>query len=160
MFENHTFDNFFAGFPGADGVASAPAPNPLMADINHSYAHCIASNNGGTFDGFNVNGVSSYAESDLPILWDFAKRFGLSDNFFTSANTNSTPNHLFMIAGQCGGIFDTNPSAGFIGASPNHLILSMSPEGVQYLQYPGVDINSVPQELSESARVSCRLVCL
>jgi phospholipase C len=155
MFENHTFDNFFADFPGANGVACPPAPNPLMADINHAYCHCVASFNHGKLDGFNANGVVSYSEADLPVLWNYAKEYGLSDNFYTSAFTNSTPNHLYMIAAQCGGINDTNPSDGLCGSSANHLILSMSPKGIQYLQYPCVDINSVPQELS-NAGVSWR----
>ena len=155
MFENHTFDNFFGSFPGANGVASPPAPNPLMSDINHSYSHAVASFNQGRLDGFNSHGTVSYRQSDLPILWSYAEQFGLSDNFFTSANSNSTPNHLYMIAAQCGDIFDTDAVNQFCGSTPNHLILSMSPTGEQYLRYPCVDINSVPQLLS-SAGVSWR----
>jgi phospholipase C len=149
MFENHTFDNFFGSFPGANGVASAPAPNPLMSDIDHKHCACVASLDRGRLDGFNARGMVSYGESDLPILWNYARQFGLSDNFYTSALTNSTPNHLFMIAGHSGGIFDTDPGAGSTGSPANSLIQSMSPQGVQYLQYPSVDIGSVPEELDK-----------
>jgi phospholipase C len=155
MFENHTFDNYFATFPGVNGQESPPAPNPLMSDINHSYCHSVASFDQGKLDGFNVHGQVSYGQADVPILWSYAEQFGLSDNFYTAANSNSTPNHLYMIAGQSGGIFDTSSEYHFCGSSANHMILSMSPSGEQYLQYPCVDINSVPQELA-SAGVSWR----
>ena len=31
MLENHTFDNFFGGFPGANGKRLAAAPDPVWA---------------------------------------------------------------------------------------------------------------------------------
>ena len=150
MFENHTFDNFFGSFPGANGVQSAPAPNPLISDINHSHCHYVASNNQGQLDGFQASGMVSYSEADLPILWAYARQFGLSDNFFTSASSSSTPNHLYMIAGQCGGIFDTNTGALQCGAAANHLVLSMAPDGTEYMQYPCLDIQSIPGELNRA----------
>jgi phospholipase C len=150
MFENHTFDNFFGGFPGANGMASAPAPNPLIADINHAHCHFLASFNDGKLDGFEASGMVSYQQSDLPILWSYAEQFGLGDNFFTSASSSSTPNHLYMIAAQCGGLFDTNTTALSCGAPVNHLVLSMAADGTEYLQYPCIDINSIPQELNNA----------
>ena len=150
MFENHTFDNFFGSYPGANGVASPAAPDPIWADINHSHCHYLASVHGGALDGFNASGVVSYSESDLPILWNYAQQFGLSDNFFTSASTSSTPNHLYMVAGQSGGIFDTNPDDGYVGSTPNHLVLSMTPNGVEYLQFPALTCNSILHELNHA----------
>jgi phospholipase C len=156
MMENHTFDNFFAGFPGANSVTLPPAPDPLPSDIDHSYPHyrsCFVGG-GGQPSAFNAEGVVSYSESDLPILWRYARQFGLSDNFFTSAATSSTPNHLYMIAGQAGGLMDTQNIPG-VGSPPNSLMLFMTPEGGQYWQYPMLTMNSVPQELS-NAGVSWR----
>jgi phospholipase C len=150
MFENHTFDNFFGGYPGTNGVVSASAPDPIWADINHSYCHYLASFRDGALNGFNASGVVTYSESDLPILWNYARQFGLSDNFFTSAATSSTPNHLYMVAGQSGGIFDTNPDEGYVGSTPNHLVLSMTPEGIEYLQFPGLTCNSILHELNHA----------
>ncbi len=147
MFENHTFDNFFGAYPGANGVVSPPAPDPIWSDINHSHCHYLASFRDGALDGFDQAGVVSYGQSDLPILWNYAGQFGLSDNFFTSASTSSTPNHLYMVAGQSGGIFDTSPTEGFVGDTPNHLVLSMSPDGVEYYQFPGITCNAIFQEL-------------
>jgi phospholipase C len=150
MFENHTFDNFFGSYPGVNGVVSPAAPDPMWADINHSHCHYLASVRNGALDGFNASGVVSYSESDLPILWNYARQFGLSDNFFTSASTSSTPNHLYMVAGQSGGIFDTNPDEGYVGSTPNHLVLSMTPEGVEYLQFPALTCNSILHELNHA----------
>jgi phospholipase C len=155
MFENHTFDNFFGSFPGAEKFQSPPAPNPIAADINHSHCHFLQSFNQGKLNGFEASGMVSYSESDLPILWNYARQFGLSDNFYTSAATSSTPNHLYMIAAQCGGLFDTDTKALQCGAPANSLVLSMSPSGTEYLQYPCLNINSVPEELS-NAGVSWR----
>ena len=155
MFENHTFDNYFGAFPGANGSESAPAPDPLLSDIYHSHAHFLASFTPGGTQGFDHQAVVSYRESDVPILWKYARQFGLSDNFFTSAAANSTPNHIFMIAGQSGGIFDTDPHTLGCGSSGNALALSMAPDGTQYMQFPCVDINSIPEELS-AAGISWR----
>src|SRR5579875_797514 len=151
MMENHTFDNFFAGFPGANSVTSPPAPDPLPCDIDHSYPHyrsCFVAG-GGQPSAFNAQGVVSYSETDLPILWSYARQFGLSDNFYTSAATSSTPNHLYMIAAQAAGLIDTQNIPG-VGSPPNSLMLFMTPEGTQYWQYPNISMNSVPQELNNA----------
>lgn len=155
MFENHTFDNFFGAFPGANGFQSAPAPDPLWSDISHTFSHYLQCFNGEGAASFNVNGVVSYSEADLPILWNYARYFGLSDNFFSSARTSSTPNHLYMIAGQSGELFETFPTEGHCGSPQNCLLLSLGADGTQYLQYPCVNINSIPRELS-NAGVSWR----
>ncbi len=35
--ENHTFDNYFGSFQGANGVTLAPAPNPPPYDPDHKH---------------------------------------------------------------------------------------------------------------------------
>jgi phospholipase C len=155
MFENHTFDNFFGSYPGANGVIYPPAPDPVIKDVSHAYAHYVASFDGGKLDGYDSVGVCSYTEADLPILWAYAKRFGLSDNFYTSAATNSTANHLYMIAGQCGGLFATGGAGGHCGAAPNSLLLTRAPDGTEGYTYACLDIDSVPQALN-TAGVSWR----
>jgi phospholipase C len=150
MLENHTFDNYFGSFPGANGVASSPAPNPLLSDIVHSHSHYLASFIPNGVSGFDPHGMVTYAESDIPIYWNYARQFGLGDNFFTSAATSSTPNHIYMIAAQSGGMFDTTHNEGSCGAPANHVILSMDSTGVQSLQYPCANINSIPNELSNA----------
>jgi phospholipase C len=150
MFENHTFDNFFGSFPGANGFESPAAPDPIWSDINHSHAHYLASFRDGALDGFNSAGMVSYGESDLPILWNYARQFGISDNFFSSTSTSSTPNHLYMVAAQSGGVFDTSPTEGYVGSTPNHMVLSMTPEGVEYLQFPSLTCGSIIEELNDA----------
>ena len=164
MLENHTFDNFFGSFPGVNGVASAPAPNPMGCDINHTRAHYVASFNAG-MDGFDVRGVVSYSEQDVPILWQYARHFGLSDNFYTSAAASSSPNHIYMLAAQSAGLDETNAIPGPAGKAvsgclsrPNNLNGSISPTGSAYMQYPCLDIASVPA-LLEGAGVSWRYYC-
>ncbi len=34
---NHTFDNYFGTFPGANGVVLAQAPDPITPDPPHSH---------------------------------------------------------------------------------------------------------------------------
>jgi phospholipase C len=150
MLENHTFDNLFGSFPGANGVVSAPAPDPMSSDFVHDNAHCRAAMTGGTMEGFPAWGMVSYSQDDIPIYWAYATQFGLSDNFFTSAATDSTTNHLYMIAGQSGGLNVCPSTALAFGAPPppNTSVLSMSPAGTPFYQYPVVDIPTLPAEMT------------
>jgi phospholipase C len=158
MFENHTFDNFFGAYPGADGVPYPPAPDPPWSDIDHSFPGYKLAVGPGTYADWNPAGAVSYVQADVAPLWAYAAAFGLSDAFFTSAATNSTPNHLYMIAAQSGGIVATDQRYGQYGSPANCLIPSMTADGTTYLQYPCVDIGSVPQLLSD-AGVSWRYYC-
>src|SRR5579863_10426736 len=103
MQENHTFDNLFGTFPGVNGFKEAHAANPLSGDIDHSGPAARAAVDGGKLDGFSARGQVQYHEADIPTYWAYARRFGLSDNFFSSDVTSSTPNHIAMFAGQTGG---------------------------------------------------------
>ena len=150
MLENHTFDNFFGGFPGANGTLLAAAPDPVWGDIDHSNSAYTQALSGGSLTGFDPAGMVSYRPSDIPVFWEYARRFALGDNFFTAAATNSTPNHLYMIAGQCGGLFATEPRIGSAGAPANCLLPSMGEDGTMFLQYPCVDMDSVPQRLDDA----------
>ena len=158
MFENHTFDNLFGAFPGANGVQKEAAPDPVWEDLDHSRCGYLEAFAGGHLNGYNPAGTVSYRQSDIPIFWDYATSFGLSDNFYTAAATSSTPNHLYMIAAQCGGIMETAPGFGQYGSPANSLMPSLTPQGTAYLQYPCVTINSVPQELT-NAGVSWSYYC-
>ncbi|HEV8565392.1 MAG TPA: alkaline phosphatase family protein [Actinomycetota bacterium] len=124
--ENRTFDNLFGTFPGADGVSfgyDQGVRRPLTLgtdgsigsdDIPHCYTCSLAAWNHGEMDGFNQGAVSdrwAYTQlrrSQLPNYWHWAKRFVLGDNFFSSAQGPSFPNHLYSIAAQSGGAHD-NP---------------------------------------------------
>src|SRR6266705_2314220 len=50
MMENHTFDNFFGQFPGANGVTLPRETNPLPRDYNHGSAAARAYMDGSKMD--------------------------------------------------------------------------------------------------------------
>ena len=136
--ENHTFDNYFGYYPGANGLANAkPQPNPnstklvapfeinTAADLRAKYlcheepcSH--ADYNNGSMNGFltkhgeNTNETMGYFNPQLiAYYWDYASQYVLMDNYFTSADTESLPNHIYMIAGQSGGLMTNNYSFKF-----------------------------------------------
>jgi phospholipase C len=124
--ENRTFDNLFGTFPGADGVSfgfDRGARRPLTPgtdgsigseDIPHCYTCSLKAWNDGRMDGFNQGAVAdrwAYTQlqrPQLPNYWHWAREFVLADNFFSSAQGPSFPNHLYAIAAQSGGAHD-NP---------------------------------------------------
>ena len=74
--ENRSFDNFFAGYPGADapttGFAKNGAPITLRPisfkgpDINHEWSAAIADWDGGKMDGFDT--TLAYRFVDRPLV--------------------------------------------------------------------------------------------
>ncbi len=152
MEENHTFDNYFGDFPGVTGtqwgVTEPPASDPLPHDLDHTGARVMAAMDGGKMDNFDPLGQVQYQQSDIPTYWAYAKQYGLGENFFTSADANSTPNHIAMIASQTGGSFDTPPVEGC--KSPlNDVVLNRDESsGAESFAEPCYNINSIPQELT------------
>jgi phospholipase C len=55
------------------------------------------------------NTISYYDDSTIPNYWEYARRFTLCDKFFSSCSGPSTPNHLYLIAAQCGGLLYNLP---------------------------------------------------
>ena len=126
--ENHTFDNYFGTYPGADGIVGSPvclptapgstkcvapfhSPTLTPADMNHNRPAALADYHGGAMDGFVYSEGSPatmgyFDRSDLPRYWAAAERYVLCDRYFTSVMSESAPNHLFLVAGTCGGILD------------------------------------------------------
>ena len=127
--ENHSFDNLFGAFPGADGAMSAQMPDGKRAPLLHTPDHTLldiahagdaaafATNNGrmnrfselpgAIQDGRDI-ADSQYRQSDIPTYWDYAKRFALDDHFFATIQGPSFPNHLVTIAASSANTFD-NP---------------------------------------------------
>src|SRR5216684_6694170 len=104
MMENHSFDNMFGTFPGANGRSDLPrASNPIITDLNHDDPSTRSDIDGGAMDGFSSHAYVEYTQADIPNYWSYAQQFGLGDNFFSSDETSSTPNHVNMIAAQTGG---------------------------------------------------------
>ena len=139
--ENHTFDNYFGTFPGADGATTATistgatitlghTPDPPPHDICHSWKCAIQAIDGGKMDMFdligsstsnpcNMNGdllcLTQYLQSDIPNYWAYAQNFVLADRMFSSLHGPSFPNHLYTVAGQSGSAINNPSNPGLTG---------------------------------------------
>jgi len=120
--ENHTFDNYFGSFPGADGISQIltssglitppRAPDRTLRDLCHSHDCALTDYAGGAMsgwdavDGSSVNGdnlaYAQYQEDDIPNYWQYARHFTLADRFFANELGPSFPGHTFVLAGQVG----------------------------------------------------------
>jgi phospholipase C len=149
MEENHTFDNYFGDFPGVNGITEPRAPNPEPHDLDHTGERAQFAIDGGKMDGFDPLGKVQYKRQDIPIYWAYAKHFGLSDNFFTSAASSSTPNHISMIAAQTGGEDLTLHIPG-CHAPLNDVVLDRNASGAEYFGEPCYNIPSLPAELTNA----------
>ena len=126
--ENHTFDNFFGTYPGVNGISYAKAqPNPngttvvpgvlpratIAKDLCHSTQCARTDLANGTMDGFmkgeKSNMTMGYFDPKLiPYYWDYASQYVLMDNYYTPMLGPSLPNHIYMLAGQAGGLLINN----------------------------------------------------
>ena len=91
MFENHTFDNYFGLFPGLTAVVCLKRRIPCSKTSTTRSAIVERHSTEGKLDGFQASALVSYSESDYPIFWNYARQFGLGDNFFTSATAAAPP---------------------------------------------------------------------
>ena len=118
--ENHSFDNMFGTFPGADGTTDAlegaktitmkETPDPPANDIGHDTYQALADMNHGKMNDFYKgewairHGVdladSQYHQDEIPDYWDYAQTFGLADHMFSFVLGDSYPNHLALVTGQ------------------------------------------------------------
>ena len=80
MLENHSFDNLFGQFPGANGVALPHATDGMIFDPDHSGAATLTAIHGGKMDEFQSIGTVQYSGVDLPNYWAYATHYGLADN--------------------------------------------------------------------------------
>lgn len=123
--ENHSFDNYFGRYPGADGIPPSTClpslpdskecvkpfhmpPGQPIADLAHDWAVAHAAYDNGKMDGFvwaegSVYTMGYLEEQDLPNYWNYARHFTLCDRFFSSIMTGSSPNHAYTVAAQSGG---------------------------------------------------------
>jgi phospholipase C len=129
MQENHSFDNYFGTYPGADGIppgtcmpvdpftAGGECIEPFrigdndvqLEDPDHSSATHRLQFNEGRMDGFvhalnirNQDGrlaMGHYDGRDLPYYWNLVDEYVLFDRFFSSAAGGSFINHLYWVAG-------------------------------------------------------------
>jgi len=128
MQENHTFDNYFGTFPGADGLPTDLCipidPTALglgcvepfhlestrTVDLHHGSSVGLAAYNNGLMDGFiaaqnarNLPGemaMGYYDGRDLPLYWNLATEYVLTDRLFSSVQGSSEANHFYWVAGR------------------------------------------------------------
>jgi phospholipase C len=142
MQENHSFDNYFGTYPGADGLPKGTCVpvdpgrpgrscirpfhigdnNVQPADLDHSLATYKSQYDHGRLDGFvyalnlrNQDGrlaLGHYDARDLPYHWNVADRYVLFDRFFSSAGAGSFMNHMYWVTGR-GGERDRIPKDGY-----------------------------------------------
>jgi phospholipase C len=145
MQENHTFDNYFGNFPGVNGRTEPPASNPAPHDIDHSGPRTRFAIDDGAMDGFDPLGKVQYRQSDIPVYWAYAQHYGLGENFYTSAASSSTPNHIAMIAAQSGGNDQTIHVHGCLSPD-NDVVLDRDAAGDESFGQPCYNIKSIPAE--------------
>jgi len=116
--ENHTFDNYFGTFPGANGVTLPQAPDPQRTDPPHSHAAFLAKS------GLKLQ----YKMANIATYWALAQQYALCDNYFTDVASQSEPNHLHT----------------FAASSP---VIDNSSANRAYQPQPPYDIQSLPAVL-------------
>ena len=136
--ENHTFDNYFGNYPGVNGLAYATpqinpnttkpvapfeintATTPQATNLCH-FAPCAQGDfNGGKMDGFltkagenNIFTMGYFNPDLIPYYWDYASQYVLMDNFYSPFMGPSLPNHIYLLAGESGGLTGNNDSYPF-----------------------------------------------
>lgn len=142
MQENHSFDNYFGTYPGADGIPAGtcmpvdPANpsnttclkpfhlgNRAIQDLDHNLVTFQREYNEGRMDGFisafrqvgkdGTLAMGYYNDQDLPFYWNVADEYVLFDRFFSSAAGGSVKNHMYWIAGHPGSDQDSVPKEGW-----------------------------------------------
>ena len=129
--ENHTFDNYFGSFPGADGTTTCHlkdgtaftcprAPDTTPRDLCHGHGCALSDWNSGAMNGWEDVGGSDqggdklawaqYQEADIPNYWKYARTFTLGDRFFANMLGPSFPGHTFVLAAQAGWALGNPPT--------------------------------------------------
>jgi phospholipase C len=174
--ENHTFDNFFGTFPGADGTTTgqlsigqwiplSPMPDRYQgATLCNGWDCSIAAMDSGKMDKFDVISEGAWSaytqlkERDIPNYWAYANRFALADHYFTSVHGPSLPNHFFAIAAQSGGAIDNGGNAGpgtDCGGASWGTVTVIDEHGNRSQHVPCFDFKTMPDGL-EGAGISWR----
>lgn len=131
MQENHSFDNYFGTYPGADGIPkgtcmprSLSTPrgrcvkpyrigNRAIDGLNHSAGIFRVQHHGGRMDGFvaglrratgrtGEQTMGYYDDRDIPYYWNVADNYTLFDRFFASATSGAVRNHMYWTTGTPG----------------------------------------------------------
>jgi phospholipase C len=174
--ENRTFDNYFGTYPGANGATSGKlstgaviplrhAPDMTPRDIDHSYQAAVKAIDGGAMDKFdlirggNEKGdllaYTQYNEGDMPNYFSYARNFVLADEFFSSLQGPSFPNHLYTVGAQSGGAINNPMKHG--GGKPRWGCDAVATSRVEVMDddgdlgsvYPCFDFDTLADRLEE-----------
>jgi phospholipase C len=138
--ENHTFDNYFGTYPGAEGIPKNtcvpadpavghrpcvrpfPMGNRSVVDLDHSHSSALMDLGHGRMDGFvqaqnirtgdGAQAMGYYDASDVPFYWNVADRYVLFDHFFSSDLGGSFLNHVYWVAASAGNAGQSVPPGG------------------------------------------------
>ena len=130
--ENHGFDNYFGGYPGADGTALPPSPNPPPRDPDHRHAAWLTRD--------RTAPRVQFGEKDIPHYWSYARQFTLCDRYFTDVAGPSTPNHLMLVAADAPVI--DNPHGNPVYDLPS-LPAQLEKAGLTWGNYNGYALNLI-----------------
>ena len=161
MQQNHSFDNYFGSYPGADGIpegtcvpvepgrADSECVRPFRLgttpsrDLPHDAAAFRLQYRDGAMDGFVAAAARSgapvesalgyYDDQDLPYYWNVADNFVLFDRFFQSSTGGSFPNHMFWMTGTSAGL-ESVPARGVPANIPT-IFDRLSQAGVSWKVY-------------------------
>jgi phospholipase C len=129
MQDNHSFDNYFGTYPGADGIPSGVCQrlslnrpstkgcvqpfhigDTPVEDLAQGPGVQRRQHNGGRMDGFvaayrrlgqdGTTAMGYYDGSDLPLHWNVADQYVLFDRFFASTSVGRREPYLYWVAGN------------------------------------------------------------
>ena len=125
--ENRSFDQYFGLFPGADGTTTGllsngqtitlgRATDATPQDLCHTQNCAELGIDNNNMDGFDLlvggnksNEFIAYTEmwqQDIPNYWAYAQNFVLADHMFSSAHSDSFPNHLYTVGATSDGVIN------------------------------------------------------
>jgi len=117
--ENRSFDNFFSGFPGADGATSGlthtgkRVPLHLIGfsgpNLDHTWKSALTDWNHGKMNGFDVGeqqgspsrplAYARISRKAIAPYWEMAREYVLADRMFPTMFGGSFTAHIDLIAG-------------------------------------------------------------
>jgi len=151
MEENHSFDNYFGTFPGVIGgynsstcIVQEGYPGcirpyhlsgtelPPRTDLCHVW-DCLHSDyargtNGGFYKNAGKLAFGYYDSREIPYYWRLAKEYTLMDMYFCSELGPTLPNHMFLVAGQSGGLISNDVDLKTLNGSYTGNFKSIFPE--------------------------------
>jgi phospholipase C len=169
--ENHTFDNYFGTFPGADGATSGRISTGQVVPLSHmadtsiaglcnSWDCALQGMDGGKMDRFDLiygGALTAYTqlnEQDIPNYWAYARQFVLGDRFFTSLHGPSLPNDFYTIAAQSGGVIsdisDSGPGPPVCGGDTTATVQVMDSGGHITNQFPCFDFQTLADRIQSA----------